>query len=347
MSILQPQSKQIPHHLSRGDRAVFGDKNLGLPFGLERSEVQKFMRLVSKRDLRPSTQTSARDSSQKDFFSSAQVRTVFESHGFTYPETPRRIGMLMCKGGVGKTTISYFLSLRLASYGARVLVIDSDAQANLTMSLLSLSTGFALNERTPVLVDVLTDRANIRDAIIPVDPFLHLLPSTAVNSLLECELLSLKKNPIARLNLVLNSLGKDYDYILVDCAPSLNIFNASVAFACNDIVIPFQLNEFSRLGLRQTVTEIGDLQKRYLFNSSMRLLLNAYRGVDTNEQTCLAQIMGAHRDLVMDSVIRQSSEIQAQLSTGKDFFRTLRSQARTDFNKLAVEVLTGFGDQSV
>jgi chromosome partitioning protein len=277
---------------------------------------------------------------RKSFLTALEVRKDFLKRGFKYSKKARRIALLMCKGGVGKTTIAYFLGLRLASYGARVLFIDSDPQSNLTLSLRLEGNLDKYRNRMPVLVDVLSKRVEIQNAILKVSSNLHIIPSTAVNSLLERDLLCLRGDPIQRLDAVLQSVDKDYDYIIIDCAPTLNIFNASVSYASDLLLLPFQLNEFSKIGLLQTVSEIHDLEKQFMFKTKIKAVLNFYDMTNELGRDYLQSFSESFRSLFMQSVIRQSPEIQRALTYREDFFKSDLSYPKEDFDRLALEILS-------
>lgn len=309
-------------------------------FGLERQDLITFLTNTSEKKL---SQKSANELQHafknKKFYPSAEVRKELLRRGYQYSSKARRIAFSMCKGGVGKTTLSYFLGLRLASYGARVLFVDSDPQSNLTLALRLKEQNKILGNRLPVLVDVLAKRIGIRETILKVSSNLHIIPSTAVNSMLERDLLNLRSDPIRRLDFVLQAVDKDYDYIITDCAPTLNIFNASVAYASDMLILPFQLNEFSKSGVNQTISEIQDLEKQFLFKTVIKAILNFYVPSDSIGRGYLQLFGAAHKPLFMQSVIRQSPEIQKVFAYGEDFFKIENSSAKEDFNQFAVEIL--------
>lgn len=251
----------------------------------------------------------------------------------------RRISFIMCKGGVGKTTVSFFLARRLASLGARVLIVDSDPQGNLTAALRTEQFGVVLSENTPVLVDVLTGKCRIEDAILKLSRGLHLLPSSAINSLLERRLLELGGHAIHRFDQILRAVDQNYDFVLVDCAPSLNVVNASIIYASDQVILPVQLDEFSRLGLRQTILEIRDLEQEFGFKTSIKILLNRFREKEKLSFLYLGYLAEEYRPLLMKSTIRQSSEIKLALSLQRDFFSRSKSKAREDFDALTNEIL--------
>ena len=270
------------------------------------------------------------------------------SRGFYFPDKACRISFIMCKGGVGKTTVSYFLGQRLASYGARVLLIDSDPQGNLTAALRPDRFGISLTESTPVLVDVLTGKCRVDEAILKLTPQLHLLPSTAINSLLERRLLELGGNAITRLDQILRLVDRSYDYIIIDCAPSLNVVNASIIYSSDQVILPVQLDEFSRLGLKQTLMEIKGLEKELGFVTNVKILLNRFNAREKLSFLYLGHLAEEYRSLLMHSTIRQSAEIKMALSLQRDFFSRTKSKAREDFDALTREFLppqTATGEQ--
>lgn len=308
-------------------------------FGLDKIELST---LVAHLDLRGSIDSALSESSavESSVVTAENVRKELQKRGFAYPKAAKRIAFLMCKGGVGKTTLSYFLGLRLASFGARVLFIDSDPQSNLTLSLRLVEQERLQSNGLPVLVDVLAKRVSIQKAILRVAPNLHILPSTAVNSLLERDLLSLRSNPIRRFSEVIQAVEKQYDYVITDCAPTLNIFNASVAYAADLLLLPFQLNEFSKVGLTQTVAEIHDLEKQFQFKTEIRAVLNLYDANDELSKHYLKALSRSFRSIFLQSVIRKSAEVQKTLAYGRDLFRTAESTVKDDFDLFAREIFS-------
>ena len=271
--------------------------------------------------------------------SGLQVRKALKLSGFAHSMKAHCISFIMCKGGVGKTTVSYFVGQRLASYGARVLYIDSDPQGNLTAALRPDLSGFTLSDRTAVLVDVLTQKCDIKEAILTLTENLHLLPSTAINSLLERQLTKNPANAVQRLSQILRGIEKDYDFILIDCAPSLNVVNASIVYSSDRVIMPFQLDEFSRLGLQQTVNEINDLEKEFSFRTSIGLLLNKFQPAEKLTFLYLGDVAEKYKNLLMQTTIRQSDEIKSALAFRKDFFFKSNSKPRADFDQLARTLL--------
>ncbi len=269
----------------------------------------------------------------------AQARQVLEASGHVFPNPAMRIACMMCKGGVGKTTTAYFLGLRLASYGAKVLFIDADPQANLTSALGPDNYGYNISENSAILLDVLSKRCSPQEAVLKLTPHLHLIPSTAVNSLVERKLLEQGSTSLSEFSQSLDQLGNDYNYIIIDCAPSVNLVNASIVRASNLVLLPIQLDEFSRSGLNLTLGEIFELQERFDFKTEIRILLNRFNPVEKLSFLYLGHLAEKYRPLMMQSAIRQSSEIKLSLTLKQDLFRKSKSRAKDDFDGLAREVM--------
>jgi chromosome partitioning protein len=271
--------------------------------------------------------------------SPTEARLKLIESGFTFPKAAEKISFLMCKGGVGKTTSSYFLAVRLASFGARVLVIDTDPQANLTEAFHPEYYGFRLSENTPVLVDVLTGVRSIQSAILPLTSHLHILPSTSINSLLETKLSPQQPFFPSMLKDVLRSVERDYEYVIIDCAPALNLVNSLVVYASHRVILPVQLDGFSNSGLKLTLSEIADLEKAFKFTASKRILINNFNPREKLSFLFLGHMVSEYGPFMMNSTIRKCAEIKTKLTLRQDLFRLTRSKGGEDFDSLAREVL--------
>ena len=186
------------------------------------------------------------------FMDSSEVRRLFESRGVTYNTESRIIAFMICKGGTGKSSSTYYLSMRLASYGNNVLVIDADPQGNLTRAYNLPKDGYDLT-KIGVLVDLIRKEADLDEVLIEAYPNLHLIPSNPRNSVLENAIRDNFKNPSLPLRQILKPLRKVYDYILIDCAPSLNLTNTAVVSAADMVILPVNPDDFSMMSLNQTL----------------------------------------------------------------------------------------------
>lgn len=246
----------------------------------------------------------------------------------------RRISFFMSEGRVGKTTAAFFLAQRLANSGARVLLIDSDAQANLTTALRPGHFGFQLSEDTPVLVDVLSGQCRLETAILKLTMHVHLLPSTKRNTELE-------PGPRAHtcLDEILQSVDANYDYVIIDCAQTFNVTNAAIIYASDQVILPVPLNAISRQGLKQSIRQIRDLEKQFAFSTSVNILLNRVTLRERLAFYYLSRRAADYRKLLLRTTIRHCAEIKAALSLRHDFFACTKSKASLDFDALTKEIL--------
>lgn len=141
------------------------------------------------------------------------------------------------KGGVGKTTTSVNLSTSLADLGKRVLLVDLDPQGNSTSGL-----GINKGALKRSLYDVLVEDAAPRGAILQTDvERLDIMPSTVDLAGAEIRLVGMKKREY-QLKSVLEKLKSKYDYILIDCPPSLGLLTINGLAAANSVLIPLNAN---------------------------------------------------------------------------------------------------------
>lgn len=155
------------------------------------------------------------------------------------------------KGGVGKTTTCVNMSYSLAGLGKKVLIVDIDPQGNAT-------TGLGVNKgaiKTSVY-QVLTEDVPAKSAIIETSfENLYLLPASIDLAGAEVELVYLK-NREKRLLTALKSVKKDYDYIMIDCPPSLGLLTINALTASDSLIIPIQCEYFALEGLSQLMNTI-------------------------------------------------------------------------------------------
>jgi chromosome partitioning protein len=162
------------------------------------------------------------------------------------------------KGGVGKTTTVVNLGSYLALFGERVLIIDFDPQGNATSGL-----GFDRNSIDRSIYDAIVDGVSLRELTLPgpVDE-LDVVPSTIALAGAEVELAPIEGRE-RRLSRLLAEVEADYDYILIDCPPSLGLLTVNALTAADSVLIPLQCEYYALEGLTQLLATL-DLIRDHL-----------------------------------------------------------------------------------
>lgn len=161
------------------------------------------------------------------------------------------------KGGVGKTTTSVNLSACIAQEGRKVLLVDIDAQGNATSGI-----GIEKANVSYCVYDVLINDINTMDAVLPTEiPHLFVLPATIQLAGAEIELVPVYARE-KRLKKALDLVRDKYDYIIIDCPPSLGILTINALTAADSVLIPIQCEYYALEGLSQLLNTIRLVQKQ-------------------------------------------------------------------------------------
>jgi len=175
---------------------------------------------------------------------------------------PNIIAVLNQKGGVGKTTTAINLAAYLAKDGRSVLLVDLDPQGNSTSGL-----GLDKQKLGPTLYDVLFSRAQADQTVRKINSKLFILPSNADLAGAEVEMVNLPgREALLRRALA----GLAYDYILIDCPPSLGLLTITALTAANSVLIPVQAEYYALEGLSQLLSVIQ--QVRQALNPGLDIL---------------------------------------------------------------------------
>ena len=165
------------------------------------------------------------------------------------------------KGGVGKTTTTVNLGIGLARHGKKVLLIDADAQGNLTDSL-----GWNEPDKLPVSLATVMSKVITEEPIEPNEGILHhaegvdLMPANIELSAMEVSLVNTMSRESVLRN-YLNEVKAKYDYVLIDCMPSLGMITVNALAAADSVIIPVQAHYLPAKGMSQLLQTIGRVKK--------------------------------------------------------------------------------------
>ena len=215
------------------------------------------------------------------------------------------------KGGVGKTTTCINLACALHQMGKRVLLCDIDPQGNSTSGM-----GIDKTRVSPSIYDVLIRDLPIEKAIVPT-PFGHVLPSNRVLAGAGIELVAME-NREYRLRNALVSIKSQYDYILIDSPPSLEMLTLNALCAAEGILVPIQCEYFALEGLGDLVTTLRAIKRGLNPDLSIEgVLLTMYSGRTNLSLQVSAEVKKFFPGKVYRSVIPRSVRLSEAPSHGK------------------------------
>lgn len=163
------------------------------------------------------------------------------------------------KGGVGKTTTAINLSAALAHFNRRVLLIDMDPQGNSSRGL-----GIDITLINRCIADVLLSESNINDVVRKsMIKTLDVLPSKLSLASIDVNIAGKIEQPFLLLKNAISSLKKEYDYIIIDCPPSLGFLTVNALTAANSVLIPVQCEYFAMEAVAQILSSVSRIQSTY------------------------------------------------------------------------------------
>ncbi|MBT1163041.1 ParA family protein [Bifidobacterium felsineum] len=229
---------------------------------------------------------------------------------FPKPKRTRLIAIANQKGGVGKTTSTVNLAAAMAKYGAQVLVIDMDPQGNASTAL-----GVPHASGDPSTYDVLEGRSSIEDVIsvCPDFPTLDVVPASIDLSGAELEVADMpNRNTLLKeaLEKYLRQSEKHYDYVFIDCPPSLGLLVINAMCAVTEMLIPIQAEYYALEGLGQLINTIGLVQDHFnpvLLVSTMLVTMFDRRTLLSRE--VFNEVKGHYPNIVLDTTIPRSVKI--------------------------------------
>jgi len=249
----------------------------------------------------------------------------------------RAIAIVNQKGGCGKTITAINLSAFLAREQRRVLLVDMDPQGHATLGLLRDSSGL---QKT--IYDVLTreqDATALRDIIVSVRENLDLAPADILLAALPEELAAApgKEN---RLATAMEEIWQDYDYIIVDCAPSVGLLTFNALKVCSEAIIPVEPSFFSLHGIGMQMETLDLLARKAGHDIRARALITLYTGRYDFVKAVAEEIRKHLGDRSFNTVIRFSVKLAEAAGHGLPVAEfSTRSAGFADYRTLAREVL--------
>ena len=227
------------------------------------------------------------------------------------------------KGGVGKTTTAVNLGVSLAQQGKKVLLVDADAQANLTMSL-----GYPRPDDLPIslatiMQDIIDDNPiDVQKGILHHGEGVDLLPSNIELSGLEVRLINAISHERV-LKTCMNEVKKNYDYVLIDCMPSLGMLTINALAAADSVIIPTQPHYLSAKGLELLLRSVSKVRRQinpHLRIDGILMTMVMPRTNISKEVTALVKSAYGQNIKVFDSQIPHSIRAVEATAEGKSIF---------------------------
>jgi chromosome partitioning protein len=278
---------------------------------------------------------------QRSYFCSLECRKAGLGDEAFRARRARRIAILNQKGGTGKTTTAVNVAAGVAERGHKVLLIDTDAQGNVGVSL-----GVA-GEKS--LYHVLVEGADPTDASVPVRAHLDVITSDA--TLAAAEIWLARQNPdqrsrimTRRLNLM--QVSRRYDYVVVDCGPSLNLLNQNALSYADEVLIPVTCDYLALVGVKQVLRTIKDIERH--LHHAVRIagvLPTFFDGRTRLAREVLETLQGHFKHRCLEP-IRNNTRLAEAPSHRKSIFEYApQSHGAADYNRVVDWLIASTGVQ--
>lgn len=248
----------------------------------------------------------------------------------------RIIGVANQKGGVGKTTTAINLAASLGVLEFKTLLVDADPQANSTTGM-----GFDLHNINQSLYDCMVNQTPIRDVVLKSDiPNLDVVPSHIDLVGAEIEMINYP-NRESILKEILATIRDEYDFIVVDCSPSLGLITVNALTAADSVIVPVQTEFFALEGLGKLLNTIKLVQNR--LNPELQIegiLMTMYDGRLRLCNQVVSEVRRHFDEIVFSTIIHRNTKISEAPSMGKPvILYDAASKGAVNYLNLAKEIL--------